>query len=479
MRKHMRRGVGLPLRLFVISICFTAAAITSLTAYEPLTIGTDPQLFADDYLIDSSRHLRRVAHQATKANDGNPIFRDGRLYGTVLYDDGKFKMWWRHQDQSGYSYAESVDGLDFETKAELSGINFAGDYTLAVEIDENAPDKNARFIAGYDAPGMAAGIAKSADGISWIPLNNGKPVTHRAADTYNQIVWDEAADNYKLFTRTDFGTGGGTGEVRGHRVMTNPNIHEDPTNWELVKEWIFHIHGESEKQRRQIYALTDWIYHGQHFALMTVYEYIDDFSEGPQDKLKRHDKDVMNIYLGRSRDGASWDLSSVYAEQPLIERGGDGAFDNGIAIAASRIVTHENKHWIYYSGWNERHGNPDEPRERDAAIGLATLRLEGFYSLHAKDRKGTMTTRAFVLGGNELEINVDASEGELTAEILNERGKAIPEFSGENAATLVNADGVRETLKWPKALAGLNGSVIKLKLTMKNSHVYAMKVSKP
>ena len=90
-----------------------------------------------------------------------------------------------------------------------------------------------------------------------------------------------------------------------------------------------------------------------------------------------------------------------------------------------------------------------------------------------------MTTRAFVLGGNELEINVDASEGELTAEILNERGKAIPEFSGENAATLVNADGVRETLKWPKALAGLNGSVIKLKLTMKNSHVYAMKVSKP
>ena len=478
MRIQTRCGSWLPVRLLVVSLCVAWVISTSVAADEPLEIGTSPQLFADDFLIESSRHLRRVAHQAVKANDGEPIFTSGRLYGTVLYDDGKFKMWWRHQNQSGYSYAESADGVSFETKAELSGINFAGDYTLAVEIDENAPDDSAKFIAGYDAPGMAAGIAKSTDGINWTPLNDGKPVTHRAADTYNQVLWDKAAGNYKLFTRTDFGTGGGAGEVRGHRVMTNPNIHEDPTNWELVKEWIFHIHGESEKQRRQIYALTDWIYHGQHFSLMSVYEHIDDFSEGPQDKNKRHDKDVMNIYLGRSRDGASWDLSSVYAEKPLIERGGEGAFDNGIAIAASSIVTHDNKHWIYYSGWNERHGNADEPRERDAAIGLATMRLEGFYSLQAQQRKGTMTTRAFVLGGDEIQINVNAVAGEVTAEILDARGKTVPEFSGENAASLIKVDDVRAALKWPQTLTRLNGSVIKLKLTMKNAHVYAMKVHK-
>ena len=131
---------------------------------------------------------------------------------------------------------------------------------------------------------MAAGIAVSSDGIRWNALNNGKRVTHRAADTYNQILWDPNARHYKLFTRTDFGSAGGNGEVRGHRVMTNPDLHDDPENWTLQREWIFDKQGASEIQRRQIYALTDWMYHGQHFALMSVYEHIDDFSEGAQSR---------------------------------------------------------------------------------------------------------------------------------------------------------------------------------------------------
>lgn len=460
----------------LVAALFAIAECESVHGKEPLTIGNDPQVFADDYLIEESRHLIRVSHQASKLNDGKPIFTTGRFYGTVLHDEGKFKMWWRHLDFTGYSYAESDDGIKFQTKAKVTGINYAGDVNLAVEIDLNASDSSKKFIAGYDAPGMAAGIAVSGDGINWKPLNDGKPVTHRAADTYNQVIWDNTAGHYKLFTRTDFGTGGGTGEVRGHRVMMNPDIYADPTNWKPVKEWIFHIHGESEKQRRQIYALTDWIYHGQHFALMNVYEHIDDFSEGPQDKHKRHDKDVMNIYLGRSRDGVSWDLSSVYAEKPLIERGGDGAFDNGMVLSASSIVTYDNKHWIYYAGWNERHGNPDETRERDTALGVATIRLEGFYSLQARQRAATLVTKPFVLAGDRISLNIDAAKGEVVAELLDERGRVVSGFGGENAASLKRIDLTRAELKWPSSLEVLNGKVIRLRLKMKHAHLYAMQV---
>ena len=47
-------------------------------------------------------------------------------------------------------------------------------------------------------------LGYSADGIHWNAYNDGKPVTHRAADTYNQIVWDAEAKVYRMFTRTDF-----------------------------------------------------------------------------------------------------------------------------------------------------------------------------------------------------------------------------------------------------------------------------------
>ncbi|NIP92724.1 MAG: hypothetical protein GWO24_04365, partial [Akkermansiaceae bacterium] len=70
-----------------------------------------------------------------------------------------------------------------------------------------------------------------ADGINWKPYNDGRPVTHRAADTYNQIIWDEDAQVYRLFTRTDFRRPADGLEVRGTRDMVNPDIKADPTNW--------------------------------------------------------------------------------------------------------------------------------------------------------------------------------------------------------------------------------------------------------
>ena len=186
-----------PLIVFATTLwIWSCACDRFVEAQQPLEIGNTPQLFADDHFIASRNNIRRIAHQATTLNDGKPIFTGGRFYGPVLHDQGKFKMWWRHHALSGYSYAEALDGLKFETQAEITGVKFAGDVNLAVEVDPSAPNSKAKFIARYDASGMAAGIAVSKDGIEWTPLNDGKPVTHRAADTYNQIKWDASARLY-------------------------------------------------------------------------------------------------------------------------------------------------------------------------------------------------------------------------------------------------------------------------------------------
>jgi hypothetical protein len=436
----------------------------------------------DDFVIDKMQNLIRELGSVTKANGGMPIFTEGRFYGTVLHDAGQFKMWYRLPDGKGYGYVESKDGIRFRKAPKISGINFAGDYTLSVTIDPHETDSKHRYKTAYDAPGMAAGLAHSADGIRWTPYNNGKPVTHRAADTYNRIIWDEDAKVYRLFTRTDFGTAGGSGEWRGTRSMTNSDIKANPAKWKLVRNWAFQKTGKGEHKRRQVYALTDWIYHGVHFALISAYEWPGDLSEGGPDLKKRHERDVMNFYIATSRDGDRWGLRWVYAGKPMIPRGRDGAFDKDIVMPASTVVTHGDKRWLYYGGANERHGTDKVRLPRKHAIGLATLRLDGFVCLKAETKEGVLVTKPFRLDGNTLEINIDAKadKGEFRVEVVDASENSISGYSGRDAILFRNTDSLRFRPRWTgdSDLSALQGQTIRLKFHLRRSKLYAFQIVK-
>ncbi|GAH44169.1 unnamed protein product, partial [marine sediment metagenome] len=339
-------------------------------------------------------------------------------------------------------------------------------------IDPHESDPAHRYKACYSHRTIRAALAYSADGIHWKAYNNGNPVTHRASDTANQIMWDEEAKVYRLFTRTDYGTHGGAGEIRGTRSMINPDIKADPTAWTIVREWKFDREGPEEWKRRQVYALTDWIYHGVHFALIVVYEWQGDRSEGPVDYYKRHDRDILEYYIATSRDGDNWDLTWVYAGKPMIPRGPDGAWDKDIMLPASEIVTHDDKHWLYYSAGNERHGVP-RPL---AGIGVATLRLDGFVSLEAKDEPGIVVTKPFTLEGDKLQINVKG--GEILVEVLNRQGEPISGFSANEATKYKHVDELRLTPTWKNGsrLSTLKGRVIRLKFHLRNARLYSFQV---
>ena len=455
-----------------------AAAAPDEPALRFAPVGLRKQLFVDDFIVAEQKNVTRELGQVVRANEGRPIFTDGWFYGTVLHDKGRFKLWFRKPGTQGYGYAESQDGLRFEKKTDLKGINFAGDYTLAVEIDAAEKDPKHRYKAAYDAPGMAAGIAHSADGIAWTPYHGGRPVTGRAADTYNQLLWDPLAKTYRLFTRTDFGTAGGATELRGTRSMTNPDPKSQPTKWTTVREWKFDKEGKAEAKRRQIYATTCWIYEGVYFALLSVYEYPGDVSEGKTtNSKKRHERDVMNFYIAVSRDGASWDLSWVYAGRPFVPRGPDGAFDQDLILPASTIVTHAEKHWIYYAGGNERHGTEETRFDRQHAIGLATMRLDGFVALTAGNQFGTVLTRPFKLEGERLSVNIDATRGEASVELLDAAGKPIDGFAGGAAARVQNVDQLRWEPRWLQSdLAALKNQTVRLRFTLRNAKLYSFQV---
>jgi len=355
-------------------------------------------------------------------------------------------------------------------------------------IDPHETDPAHRYKAGFDClPGPAAGLAYSADGIHWKPYNNGVSVTYRAADTYNQIVWDEDAKIYRLFTRTDFGGGRGPKagtaskdfEVRGTRSMTNPDVKRKPTDWKLVRHWIFDREGPQEFRRRQIYALTDTIYHGVHFGTLSVYEWPSDFSEGKIDYHMRHERDVMNYYIATSRDADEWDLQWVYAQKPIVPRGGDGAFDKDGILPGATILTARDRHWLYYGGLNERHGDPTRPIKHEAAIGLATIRLDGLIYLRAaNDADGVVVTRPFRLEGPHLEVNVDCRGGEFSVEVLDASGAPIVGFGPGAANRYRSLDHLRLRPRWKghADLAEFVGRVIRLKFRLRGSNLYAFQV---
>ena len=125
------------------------AATTSRDS-KPLPVGRRKQLLVDDHVIAKKQNVTRKLGTVTKANGGKPIITDGVFYGSVLHNEGRFRMWYRKHGGGGYNYAESSDGLNFKRGPDIQGINFAGDFTMSVSLDQHETDPSHRFKAAYD-----------------------------------------------------------------------------------------------------------------------------------------------------------------------------------------------------------------------------------------------------------------------------------------------------------------------------------------
>jgi hypothetical protein len=226
--------------------------------------------------------------------------------------------------------------------------------------------------------------------------------------------------------------------------------------------------------------MTDWIYHGVHFALMSVYEWPVDYREGTEtDQFSRHERDINNFYIATSRDADHWDLRWVYEGKAFVPRGGNGAWDKDLVFPSSRIETLEDQHWIYYGGCNERHGTAGVclPK-RNPGIGLAWLRLDGFIGLRAGAEPGTVVTRPFRLEGRELLLNVESRAGEVKVGVLDAEGRPIAGFSLEEAWGYRGSDELRLKPRWKDHpdLSALRGRDVRLEFRLQSANLYSFQV---
>jgi hypothetical protein len=331
-------------------------------------------------------------------------------------------------------------------------------------------------------------LGYSADGINWNFYNKGAPVTGRAADFSNQIVWDPSRKRYLLLCREDFAAAGGGGELRGVRIMEHAkdnDLMNHPTAWKTLTEFVLNDPDKTlvpgtRVPERQIHTFPIWRYEGVWFGLTDVLTATNrPVPEGKQDYQRRHDKGVWEFYMAPSRDAVHYNFDvAAYPRKTLIPRGPDDSFDKDCVRPPANIITHNGQHWIYYLGTNERWG----ARKWDARIGLAKLRLDGFFCLQAKDDWGQVTTKPFRLESDTLEVNIDASDGQFLVEVLAENHRPYVEgeaqYDWDNNRIYEAVDELRLRPRWrgDQNLEALQGRVVRLRFHLRNAKLYAFQV---
>ncbi len=160
--------------------------------------------------------------------DGSRVALDFGFYTTVLWNekDEKFQMRYMPWRMAGVGYAESTDGIHWTRPLVGEGgknniVHLSQSFSCSIDptLPWGHPEKyKAAFDSNLDRVSQTC-LAYSSDGIHWSNYNNSKPVTHRAADCFDQILWDPIMKKYRLTCRTDIGGQGGAKEYRSARIL--------------------------------------------------------------------------------------------------------------------------------------------------------------------------------------------------------------------------------------------------------------------
>ena len=170
----------------------------------------------------------------------------------------------------------------------------------------------------------------------------------------------------------------------------------------------------------------------------------------------------------------SWDLinwTRPARRTPFFALGPKGSFDSKMIYTARAPVVMDDKLYFYYGGFDTRHN----ARAYNGAIGLATLRLDGFCSMHSGPAGGWLITRREKLPAPQIAINgATAPGGSIRAEILNLDGKVVAGFSVQDCVPFTG-DSVRHTLRWrtEEFPAGVRDRVKQIRFYLTNADLYS------
>ena len=190
-------------------------------------MGTERQLFVDDFLIETLEGAEQTLNQPVKyegnpvlsrAADGDPSWAAGmpHSFASVLYDERQqlFKMWHSLHAGSGgdedsvLCFASSVDGIHWD-KPGLQTFEYRGTKNNNIVMrksglasgvfeDHRESEPARRYKMLHMRGDYKIYASYSAEGLRWTPYNNGEAVFFQPPGHDSQMVayWDDGLGKY-------------------------------------------------------------------------------------------------------------------------------------------------------------------------------------------------------------------------------------------------------------------------------------------
>ncbi|MFN0171894.1 MAG: hypothetical protein ACKV22_36230 [Bryobacteraceae bacterium] len=493
---------------FGFCLCLTVLPVAGDgPSHEYLQIPTGVrQLFLDDFLLGDLNGVERRVHQPRKYGR-NPVVKADRpweirpatakggresawieIRSAPCWDASErvWKMWYFSQDNRPL-FARSADGLSWDKPAlnrfEYQGskanniIGVEGERDTLVQhvvLDPDAP-------AGRRYKGLVGPRGRhpviSADGYTFHRL----PVTPVPSQDESHLNYDHLGKQWiaTVKLRGPFGRSVYLSLSKDFERWTEPELifHADALDQEngalriqqLARSAsLYHpfVNHPSE-YNVEIYNMPVFPYEGLYIGLPNFFE-----ASGRTPPPQNNQDGINSVKLAVSRDLRHWTKVGKREYFIPISEYREGILDSVQILAASRPIVMGDELWFYYSGLDARY-RPDD--SHNGAIHLAKLRRDGFASFHAGPRGGFVETRPIRFTGSRLLVNADAAQGDIRAEVVDERGRQVLAGWEVSHSRPVNGNHLAAVLEWSGRpdISALHGRTVRLRFRLRNADLYS------
>ncbi len=461
----------------------------------PIDVGR--QLFVDDFLVEST-DLKRVFHQADKFV-GNPVFqaetavekeRNRVVYlgqGGVFFDPSEklFKMFYTAGWRGPLAMTTSPE-MKTWTRPDLGlhGGNVllpegaawgtgesptAGtDNALWYDIHATDPKERIKYLACWShvpSEQRVRGLTHSlqvSDGVTW-----SEPVACNApAGDYGSIFYNPFRSKWVQSIKQ----GGPRGR---NRYYVESDRFLDGADWSKAVYWTnadrldqpepagAYAGNASEGDPPQLYNLAAVAYESLMIGMHQIHR-------GPKNEICAQGKfpKLADLELGFSRDGFHWDRPD---RRGFIRGAREaGAWDRAYLHTTTGVFVVLDDRLVFpYCAYSGDAGDGRDDMYGGGAIGLASLRRDGFASMETMDKPGRLTTRQVRFKGTHLFVNF---KGELRVELLDEAGNLLA--SSETVA----GDNTKQRIELPE-LTRFVGKPVKFRFQIARGSLYAFWVT--
>ena len=414
-------------------------------------------------------------------------------YHTVLRDDTNYKMYYRgsawklpgYKDHQVVCYAESDDGIVWR-KPSLGLCEFGGskanNIILADDVREVAhnfspffdrnpscrPGERYKAVAGHRSGGLYGLV--SSDGIRWRKLGGGALITKGAFDSQNIVFWDASRGCYVTYYRT-FRKGPDGKSLRGVQWA----VSQDFLRWS-DPQWVTY---ETDAPDDQLYT-----------NAIIPYERVPGVYVGFPKRFTEGRCSVYDKSGGGGIPGVSDGVFMSSRDGARFTRWGEAFLRPG--LQHERWINRNNMiAWGFVQTKSAIPGCPDElslystenyySLEAPNRLRRMTIRLDGFVSVNAPWRGGTLTTKPLTFasapGGKVTRLLLNASTsgaGFIRCELRDATGTPIPGFTLADAKE-VYGDEIDLAMAWKSGadVSALAGKPITLHFEMKDADIFA------